>query len=188
MAGFDPKAWINLQNASVVLLDGSELGMQILKQIFAGLGARKLRCFSSGREALDFARSMEINLIVASDSLADMSGFEFVKTLRRAGLQPNSFTPAIMVTGHTRRAEVANARDCGANFVVAKPMSPQVLLERVLWVAQESRPFVEAGDYLGPDRRFKENEEEAKPARRRGDAVEDPGAAEALAPPAREVA
>ena len=172
MAGLDPKAWINLQNAAIALVDGNELGMQILKQIFSGLGARRLRGFATGAEALDCARHTELNLIVASDALGDMSGYEFVRTLRRANLEPNSFTPVIIVSGHTRQSQVAGARDCGANFVVARPISPQVLLERVLWVAQESRPFVDAGKYFGPDRRFKESEQEARRARRRGDAPE----------------
>ena len=47
------------------------------------------------------------------------------------------------------------ARDVGANFVVAKPLSAAVLLQRVLWVGRDRRPFVNAENYVGPDRRFK---------------------------------
>lgn len=176
MAGLDPKAWINLGQATVALVDGTELGMQILKQIFAGLGARSIRCFTKGQEALDFARHFELTLIVCDDTLPDMSGYDFVHKLRHAGLDPNSFTPVIIVSGHTRQVQVAAARDCGANFVVAKPMSAQTLLERVVWVAKDGRPFVEVGAYLGPDRRFKEVEAEARRGRRRHDGAA--GAAE----------
>ncbi len=47
------------------------------------------------------------------------------------------------------------ARDAGANVVVAKPLSPEILLQRIHWVARESRSFIVAPNYAGPDRRFK---------------------------------
>ena len=46
------------------------------------------------------------------------------------------------------------ARDSGANFVVRKPASPQVLFDRTNWVAKVSRSYLEASNYVGPDRRF----------------------------------
>ena len=42
-----------------------------------------------------------------------------------------------------------------ANFTVAKPITPKVLLERIFWVAREERAFIECDSYVGPDRRFK---------------------------------
>ena len=73
-------------------------------------------------------------------------------------LDPNAFVPVIMTAGHVRRSKVAEVRDCGANFLITKPFSAAVLLERVIWVARDSRPFLEVGDYFGPDRRFKPSE------------------------------
>ena len=61
----------------------------------------------------------------------------------------------LVLLGHVRRARVAESRDCGANFLITKPFSAAMLLERVLWVARDTRPFLQVGDYLGPDRRFK---------------------------------
>ena len=46
-------------------------------------------------------------------------------------------------------------RDAGSNYVVAKPITPKVLLERIFWVAREERAFIECDSYIGPDRRFK---------------------------------
>ncbi len=49
-----------------------------------------------------------------------------------------------------------DARDCGANFIITKPFSAKNLLERIVWVARDERPFLEVGDYFGPDRRFRD--------------------------------
>jgi hypothetical protein len=47
-------------------------------------------------------------------------------------------------------------RDSGANFIVSKPLSAAVLLERLLWLSRETRPFVETSTYAGPDRRWRD--------------------------------
>jgi DNA-binding response OmpR family regulator len=63
--------------------------------------------------------------------------------------------PVIMTAAHIRRSRVAEARDCGANFLITKPFSASALLQRIVWVARDGRPFIEVGDYFGPDRRFR---------------------------------
>ncbi|MDP1778605.1 MAG: response regulator, partial [Brevundimonas sp.] len=78
-----------------------------------------------------------------------------VRWLRRSGLEPNAFVPVIMTAAHIRRSRVTEARDCGANFIVTKPFSATTLLERIVWVSKDERPFLEIGDYFGPDRRFR---------------------------------
>jgi len=60
----------------------------------------------------------------------------------------------ILITGHTQKSNVERARDCGANIVLAKPSSPNSVLERIVWAAREKRPHVRTSSYAGPDRRF----------------------------------
>jgi len=43
----------------------------------------------------------------------------------------------------------------GANIVVKKPVSPKALFEHMLWIARGARPFIETGNFIGPDRRFR---------------------------------
>lgn len=171
MAAADAKSWINLERASVLVLDGNSQGSAILRQLLAGFGVRNAIQCATAAEAQAVCRDTELDLIVSNDSLTDMSGYDFVHWLRRAGIDPNSFTPVISIGGHTRRSDVSKARDCGANFVIAKPISARVLLERIIWVAREKRPFVDAGSYLGPDRRFHDMGVPEAGGRRRGDAA-----------------
>lgn len=145
----------------------------VLKQIFSAFGVRKPVCCATQEEALEVVQTEEVNLMVVSDSLGDGEGYDFVRQLRRFNSDLNAFTPVIIVSGHTKRKLVAQARDCGANFVIAKPVSPQTLMERIMWVAREARPFVDTGKYLGPDRRWHDAEGET-PRRRRNDAANDP--------------
>ncbi len=156
MAEANPKARVNLERAVTLLLDDNPEGISILVQIVTAFGIKSLHRCTSIEAAQEVAGQYELDLIVANANMRDSSGYDFVSWLRRVNLEPNSFTPAIILTGHTQVSNVRKARDCGANFIVAKPVSPSVLLERILWVARESRPFVACDTYVGPDRRYKD--------------------------------
>ena len=146
---------INLANAEVVLADGHGEGLELLSQMFAGFGVLKPQCCPSAREAMEVTQRRDINLFVIDSALADMTGYDFVYWLRRSGLNPNAFAPVILLVGHARSSDIIRARDCGANFVVRKPVPPLMLLQRIIWVARETRQFVQSPNYSGPDRRFR---------------------------------
>lgn len=176
MAGLDPRFRINLERVIALVVDGDPVGADILRQVLAGFGVRKMMRANTAEEARQILQTNEINLVLCSDKLPDATGYEFVRWLRRSKIEGNAFTPVIMVSGHTRRSMVNQARDSGANFIVTKPISTKTLLERVIWTAKENRPFIEAGDYLGPERRFHDVGAPADGGRRRSDAEVDPSA------------
>ena len=150
-----PGERINLSNAAVLLLDSHAEGLELLAQTFAGFGMHTpCRC-STAAEATTALRDREFNLIVVDCAVADMDGYEFVRWLRRSGGKPNRFAPVILLTGHTKASHVFKGRDCGANLVIRKPVPPMVLLQRIMWASSETRSFVEAPNYCGPDRRFR---------------------------------
>jgi CheY-like chemotaxis protein len=151
----DPEAELNLGNARILLVYDSPRSMDILSGILLGFGARMIHRAPGIPAAQDVLRSRPMELVIADCDLAGTDGFDLVHWLRRSGLEENAFTPVILVTGHTQMNKVKKARDSGASFIVAKPVTPGVLLERILWVAHDPRSFVEVGSYIGPDRRHK---------------------------------
>jgi DNA-binding response OmpR family regulator len=160
---------INLERVSILLLDDAPEGLDIMNQVFTGFGARNLNRANSVDHARQHVLSNEVDLIVANDELGGANAYDFVSWLRRMEGSINIFTPVIIISGHTRRTNVGKARDCGANFMVAKPISPQVMLERVIWVSRDKRPFLEAGEYVGPDRRHRDPTPDENKGRRKHD-------------------
>jgi DNA-binding response OmpR family regulator len=146
-----PASRINLEKANVLLVDPTLQGMEILTQIFAGFGVRAPARATSAAEAMRIAEGAALDRIVC---MPETDGYAFVRQLRRSRLEPNAFTPVMLISAHTPRSQVVAARDCGASFMVLKPLSPRVVLDRILWIARENRPFIECDSYLGPDRRF----------------------------------
>lgn len=149
-----PKALLNLQKTTVLVADADVMGQNIIVQILVGFGARNVvRC-----EDLDEVKrqlsSAHFELVIIDPSSFGRDGYDVIGWLRRSVPPPNRHAPVLVVTGHTAQSRVSQLRDSGANFVVSKPLSPAVLLDRILWMAREKRPYIEAGDYAGPDRRW----------------------------------
>ena len=149
-----PKPRYNLENAKVLLVEPNQHGLEILAQIFSGFGVRNPMRAANAEEAMAVVKKTELDLIICEAQLDGMDGYDFISWLRRSKIEPNAYVSAMIIGGHTQMSKVQKARDCGANFIVAKPLTPKVMIDRVVWVARENRAFIECDSYLGPDRRF----------------------------------
>jgi CheY-like chemotaxis protein len=151
----DPQIRINLDRSVVLLVEHNTQALEALNAMFRGFGVRKQFKCTSGSEAMHYIKTQEIDLIVTDASMPDMDGYDFIRWLRREAPEDRRFTPVIMLTGHAARSMVEKSRDSGANFVIARPFTPELLLQRVFWVAKDERQMVVSENYVGPDRRFK---------------------------------
>ena len=146
---------INLERANVLLVDASSASLDILAQVVQGFGVKSLQRADSAADAQELLKAKTFDLLISATNMPGVDGYELVAWMRRQALEANRYIPVILITGHTPLSQVFKARDSGANFTVAKPITPKVLLERIFWAAREERQFVECDSYLGPDRRFR---------------------------------
>ncbi len=144
-----------MRQASFLLVESNQHAVDTLAQIMTGLGVGEIHRALTTDEAETFVFNKNIDLIIIEPALRDSDGFEFIKALRGSRKEPACSMPIIIITALTHPKDIARARDTGANFVVAKPITPKVLLQRILWLGRDRRPFVDVGHYVGPDRRFK---------------------------------
>lgn len=169
MTELDPNVRVNLTKASILLVDGSAHSLDVTSQILKGFGVAVVHRFSNLHDTNKFLSQRTADLLLIDPSIEDGAGYDCVCELRHSGRQ-NATMPVALICGHVHKSDVARARDGGANFVIAKPLAPTVLLQRLLWVARDKRPFVDCGSYVGPDRRFKF---EGPPAGSEGRRAED---------------
>lgn len=148
-------AVINLSAATTMVVDDSPFGLDLTCQALRGFGIRTSYTCQSAAEAMEILADQPIDLLVVDCEMPSVDGYELVRWLRRS-TKTNNLAPVIMTAAHIRRSKIVEARDCGANFVVTKPFSAATLLERIVWVARDVRPFLEVGDYFGPDRRIRD--------------------------------
>src|SRR5215469_12881833 len=146
---------LNLRNVTTLLIDSDHFTRRLVAKMLRGFGMDQPTLGDTGAQAKHHLSHNYADLIIMEAGLPDMECAEVIRWLRRQEQSPFRFAPIIVMSGYTQVGLVAGARDAGANLVVKKPLSPASLFDRINWIARTTRAFVEVGDYIGPDRRFR---------------------------------
>lgn len=153
----------------ILLVDDNQHMRLLLTEILRAIGVRSVFEAEHGAEALSIMRTNSIDIVMTDLAMGPIDGIDFVRQLRTAPDSPNQLIPVIMVTGHSTSRRVTEARDAGVTEFLAKPVTARGVLERVVEVIDNPRPFVRSRDYFGPDRRRKADPHFHGPYRRMGD-------------------
>ena len=153
----------------VLLLDDNMSMRVIIQTILHGLGAFEIHEAADAVSASRIVRERRIDLALVDFQLQDGYGVQFVRDVRRSPSDQLRFLPIIMVTGHSERLRVEEARDAGVSEFVAKPLTAQALMSRLEAAVMRPRPFVSSAAYFGPDRRRRRAAVYTGPFRRKDD-------------------
>lgn len=149
-----PLSRLKLSKARILVVDDSAQAMELLSQILLGFGVTQARKCADTGEATKLAEAESFDLVLVDQEMPAETGADFCRRLRGDPKGRNYTTPVIVLSGLPSRETVAMARDAGAHFVLAKPIVPGVLLDRIDWIARNHREFITSDSYRGPDRRF----------------------------------
>lgn|GEM_PF-3123362 len=134
----------NFDKAHAVLIDSNMLSHEVMAGILGGFGFRQLHRFANIGHSQDFLKSSPVELVFVDPYRYGEAGLDFIRWARTEPSYARS--PIIVVTGHAFLRAVTEARDAGADYVIAKPYSPSVLLERLIWVAEQDGRKIGATD------------------------------------------
>jgi CheY-like chemotaxis protein len=171
----------NLKSVSTLLVDSDRFTRGLIVQMLRGFRMDAPIVCDTGAAAKSEMLQHAVDLCIMESVLPDMGSPELISWIRRPEMGVTRFIPVIVLSGYTQHRIVAAARDAGANTVLKKPVSPQVLFDRILWVARVPRPFIDAGVYVGPDRRFKAEKPPDKNHKRADDSTADATSDEPMA-------
>lgn len=149
-----PDTRMGLRAVEPLIVDDSVQSLEMMSALMMGFGVTRSTKVTTAAEAKTAMTRTTFDVILMDSELPGQDGVSLVRHVRGDREGPNFSAPIIMLSVDTARPKVERARDAGANFVIAKPVSATVLLERLLWIAQSRRLFVDAESYRGPDRRF----------------------------------
>lgn len=159
-----------------LLLEDNMSMRVIIHTILQGLGGFEVFEAADTCSAARIVRERRIELALVDFQLQDGDGVQFVRDIRASTSDQLRFLPIIMVTGHSERQRVEEARDAGVSEFVAKPLTAHALMSRLEAAIMRPRPFIKCKSYFGPDRRRRRSGVYPGPFRR----AEDPQRADAL--------
>lgn len=157
------------EGVRVLLVDDNQHMRAIVLTVLGALNIRLIKETRDGSEALETMRKWKPDLAIVDFQMFPMDGVEFTRIVRNAPDSVDLYLPIIMMTGHSERSRVTEARDAGVTEFLVKPLTSRAVIDRLNAVIYKPRPFVRTPDYFGPDRRRKALKDYPGPFRRSGD-------------------
>ncbi len=113
--------------SKILVIDDSAVMRKIIKKNIkdAGLVVDEFADAGDGKQALDVVSHDNIDLILCDWNMPNMSGIEFIRTLRSLNLPKK--IPVIMVTTEGSDSKKSEAKDSGADGYLTKPFTPDQL-------------------------------------------------------------
>ncbi|WP_370250529.1 response regulator [Nocardioides sp.] len=113
----------------ILVVDDSRVMRQIVIRTLrqAGMGGHDVVEAENGRQGLELALAESPDLVLSDWNMPEMSGIDFLVSLRAAG----SNVPFGFVTTEGSEDMRARALSSGASFLIAKPFTPETF-EQVL--------------------------------------------------------
>lgn len=143
----------NFAPVTLLIVDGNGFMRGIVSRLCRSFGFRTILDTGSQQEALRILARCGVDIVVCDLDLDEGDGFTLMLEVRRAPMATNPYVPILVLTDQSRPRNVVAARDAGATEFLKKPISAATLLERIVYVVEQPRPFVRAPTFVGPDRR-----------------------------------
>ncbi len=159
----------DLTELSFLVVDDNTHMLSIIKTLLKGFGIRRIHEATDAADAFEEIRATHVDVIILDYALDTLDGIEFAQLVRTAKDSPNPYLPIIMLTAHSERHRVEEARDAGITEFLCKPICATDLYKRIIEVVEHPRSFVKMDSYFGPDRRRRSDENYRGPEKRVAD-------------------
>ncbi len=158
-----------LSDLTVLVVDDQEPIRELICGILDTFGVQKIREAADGRDAFKDMRSQVPDAVITDFDMAPVDGVTFTRNVRTAPDSPAPEVPILMITGHSAKRQVEEARDAGVTEFLALPVTANTVAERLTSAIQRPRDFVRARSFVGPDRRRRQLPVVASARRRAAD-------------------
>ena len=114
--------------ASILAVDDSTSMRQMVAFTLKGAGF-DVKEAADGVEALNFAKTNSVDLVITDVNMPNMDGITLIKELR--SLPAYKFTPLLMLTTESGSEKKQQGKAAGATGWIVKPFNPEQLLNTV---------------------------------------------------------
>jgi len=158
-----------LGQLSALIVEDNEHMRILLRTLLKAFGIRDVKECAEGGEALRCLQERMPDFLLSDLTMVPMDGLKLTRAIRSSEDRLGSVLPIILVTGYTERRRIEAARDAGVTEILAKPVTPAGLFQRIEEIVLRPRPIVRTPTYHGPCRRRHNKPDYAGPWRRKED-------------------
>lgn len=143
-------AKIAFERLSFAVVEDNIHMRRLIRTLLYSFGSREIYEAEDGAAGLEAVEMYSPDILITDWMMPIFDGLEFIQMIRNPQGCSNAYIPIIMLTGHSERKRVKQARDAGVTEFLCKPFSANLLMDRIVHIVQNPRPFVNTPDYFGP--------------------------------------
>jgi DNA-binding response OmpR family regulator len=159
----------------VLVVDPNASAVRLLADQLRHVGPVQIYHAPTIEKGYAMARTVDPQLIFVEHASAGTDGLVLARKVRRSDLICRE-APIIMCTAEATAEAIFGARDAGVHEFMRKPFTIKDLERRLEAVTLKPRDWVEAVQYVGPDRRRFNSADYKGPRKRKADASGTPAA------------
>nr|WP_321456517.1 response regulator [uncultured Cohaesibacter sp.] len=144
---------VDLSQLRFLIVEDNAHMRRVIRTLIHSFGAREVTEAEDGAAGLELFQTTSPDIVIADWYMPIFSGIELTRMMRNPDSSSNPTIPIIMLTGHSEKRKVLEARDAGVTEFLCKPISANALYARVANCVVNPRNFIKAGGFYGPDRR-----------------------------------
>jgi DNA-binding response OmpR family regulator len=154
----------------VLVVDANPATGRLLADQLRQLGSVQIFSAPTIEKGYAMARTVDPQLIFLEHGSSGVDGLLLARKIRRSDLVCRE-APIIMCTAEATAETIFGARDAGIHEFMRKPFTIKDLERRLEAVTLKPRDWIEAVQYVGPDRRRFNSAEYKGPRKRKADAA-----------------
>jgi DNA-binding response OmpR family regulator len=151
----------------IVIGDPQSAQARVIGQMMRDMMRSEIQIATSPEQVMDLASEKDPQLLFL-EKTDRFDGVGLTRKLRRSSLSCRK-APVILTTATATAAGILQARDAGVHEFLLKPFTIKDLLRRLEAVTLRQRDWIEAVNYVGPDRRRFNSGDYTGPLKRRSD-------------------
>jgi two-component system chemotaxis response regulator CheY len=128
---------LNLGDLNILIVDDDVFMRGMIKQILQSCMVGDITVAEDAESGIGMAASMKPDVILCDIDMSPMSGLELLRRVRLHDDLSLRETSVIMLTGRSEKSLVAEALRLRADGYLLKPVSPNILNERLAAVAEQ---------------------------------------------------
>ncbi len=144
---------VDLANLRFLIAEENRYMLTVLRQQLKAFEVTEISEARDGDDAAQSLHASEVDFAIVDSGMTPVDGLTFTRHVRTGKDIPDAELPIIVLIAHPSVETIAAARDAGATEVLCKPVSAQLLFDRIQYAIKNSRDFVKTDSFAGPDRR-----------------------------------
>ena len=113
----------------ILIVEDEEDVLELLAEIFSGLGDYTILCARDGEEALRIARVDNPDIILLDIQLPKLSGYDVCRSVKSDSAM--SHAKVLILSGMAQNFDCKKSKDVGADGYITKPFSSIEIVKKV---------------------------------------------------------